>query len=48
MPDQYWAFAFYLDALALMAVSFGGIALPLLAWLAARLTRAGGSFTPPI
>jgi hypothetical protein len=39
MPDQYWGFAFYLDALALMAVGFGGIALPLAAWLAARLTR---------
>jgi hypothetical protein len=40
MPDQYWGFSFYLDALALMAVGLGGIALPLVALLAARLARA--------
>jgi hypothetical protein len=40
MPDQYWGFSFYLDALALMAVGFVGIALPLVAWLAARLVRS--------
>jgi hypothetical protein len=39
MPDQYRGFGFYLDALALMAVGFVGIALPLLAWPAARLAR---------
>jgi hypothetical protein len=39
MPNQYWGFSFYLDALALTAVGFAGIALPLLAWLAARLFR---------
>jgi hypothetical protein len=51
MPDQYWGFGFYLDALALMAVGFAGIAMPLPAWLAARAARprhsqvlaAGGS-----
>ena len=47
MPDQYWGFSFYLDALALMAVGFVGIALPLLAWLAARLTRATASSLRP-
>jgi hypothetical protein len=46
MPDQYWGFSFYLDALALMAVAFVGIALPLLAWLAARLTRVTASSRP--
>lgn len=40
MPDQYWGFGFYLDALALMAVGLSGIALPLVALLAARLARA--------
>jgi len=39
MPDQYWGFSFYLDSLALTAVGFAGLALPLLAWLAARLAR---------
>ena len=46
MPDQYWGFSFYLDALALTAVGFVGIALPLFAWLAARLTRVTASFPP--
>ena len=40
MPDQYWGFSFYLDSLALIAVAFGGIAMPLFAWLAARLVRS--------
>ena len=40
MPEQSWGFSFYLDALALTAVGFAGVALPLLAWLAARLARA--------
>ena len=40
MPAQNWGFSFYLDALALSAVCFAGVALPLAAWLAARLTRA--------
>jgi hypothetical protein len=47
MPDQYWGFSFYLDALALTAVAFGGIALPLLAWLAARLVRLTASSPRP-
>jgi len=47
MPDQYWGFGFYLDALALMAVGFVGIAMPLLAWLAARLTRSAHSHVLP-
>ena len=40
MPAQNWGFSFYLDALALSAVAFVGVALPLAAWLAARLARA--------
>ncbi|PYQ10324.1 MAG: hypothetical protein DMF83_00385 [Acidobacteria bacterium] len=47
MPDQYWGFSFYLDALALMAVGFVGIALPLFAWIAARLTRVTASSLRP-
>jgi Type I phosphodiesterase / nucleotide pyrophosphatase len=47
MPDQYWGFSFYLDALALMAVAFGGLALPALAWLAARATRVTASSRRP-
>jgi len=43
MPDQYWGFSFYLDALALTAVGFAGTALPLFAWLAARLVRVTAS-----
>ena len=39
MPDQHWGFSFYLDSLALVAVGFVGVALPLFAWLAARLAR---------
>jgi hypothetical protein len=47
MPDQYWGFSFYLDSLALMAVGFVGIALPLFAWLAARLFRPMASSRRP-
>jgi type I phosphodiesterase/nucleotide pyrophosphatase len=39
MPAHNWGFSFYLDALALSAVAFAGVALPLAAWLAARLAR---------
>jgi len=48
MPDQYWGFSFYLDALALMAVAFGGLALPLFAWLSARLFRVTASSRRPL
>src|SRR2546428_530470 len=47
MPDQYWGFSFYLDALALTAVGFVGITLPLFAWLAARLVRVTASSLRP-
>jgi hypothetical protein len=37
MPDMYWGFGFYLDALALMAAAFLSPLLPLVATLALRL-----------
>jgi hypothetical protein len=38
LPDSYWSFGFYLDALAVMAVGLGTPVLPLFAWLG-RLGR---------
>ena len=39
LPDQGWSFGCYLDCLALMAVGFAGVALPLVPRLAAPLRR---------
>ncbi len=39
MLDQNWGFSFYLDALAIMAVGFVAIALPLVAFAVARFAR---------
>jgi hypothetical protein len=39
MPDMYWSFGFYLDALALMAAAFAAPFLPLVAWAVGALGR---------
>jgi arylsulfatase A-like enzyme len=39
MPDQYWSFGFYLDALAVMAVGFAAPVLPVVAWPLGRPRR---------
>ena len=39
MPDQFWAFGFYLDTLAVMALGFGAPAMPLFAWAGAWMWR---------
>jgi 2,3-bisphosphoglycerate-independent phosphoglycerate mutase len=39
MPDQYWGFGFYLDALAAMATAFAAPLLPLVAWAVGRAWR---------
>jgi hypothetical protein len=33
LPDPYWGFGFYLDALALMAIAFSSLGAPILAFL---------------
>jgi hypothetical protein len=39
MPDQFWAFGFYLDTLALFAVGITAPLMPLAAWLGTALSR---------
>jgi hypothetical protein len=41
MPDMYWSFGFYLDALALMAACFAAPLQPLVAWAAGAIGRRG-------
>lgn len=41
MPDMAWAFGFYLDVLAVMAVAFTSPLLAVVAWLVARPGRKG-------
>lgn len=40
MPDQFWAFGFYLDTLAVVALGFAAPLMPLAAWAGAALSRA--------
>jgi hypothetical protein len=42
MPDLYWAFGFYLDALVVMAVGLASPLLPLPGWLGARVAARLG------
>jgi len=44
---QFAKMRFYLDALALTAVGFAGVAFPFVAWLAARLARPTASSLRP-
>jgi MFS family permease len=37
MPDQFWAFGFYLDTLAVVALGFSAPLMPLFAWLGTAL-----------
>jgi len=39
MPDQFWAFGFYLDTLAVVALGFSAPLMPLAAWAGAALGR---------
>jgi hypothetical protein len=39
MPDQFWAFGFYLDTLAVVALGFSAPFMPLAAWAGAALGR---------
>ena len=41
MPDQFWAFGFYLDTLAVVAVGMAAPLLPLAAWAGGALGRWG-------
>ena len=40
MPDQFWAFGFYLDTLAVVALGFSAPLMPLAAWAGAAVGRA--------
>ena len=40
MPDQFWAFGFYLDTLAVVALGFSAPLMPLAAWAGAWMGRA--------
>lgn len=40
MPDQFWAFGFYLDTLAVVALGFSAPFMPLAAWAGAALGRS--------
>jgi hypothetical protein len=40
MPDQFWAFGFYLDTLAVVALGFSAPLMPLASWSGAALGRA--------
>jgi hypothetical protein len=40
MPDQFWAFGFYLDTLAVVALGFSAPVMPLFAWTGGALTGA--------
>ena len=40
MPDQFWAFGFYLDTLAVVALGFGAPLMPLAAWSGAWVGRS--------
>jgi hypothetical protein len=40
MPDQFWAFGFYLDTLAVVALGFTAPAMPLAAWAGSALGRS--------
>jgi hypothetical protein len=40
MPDQFWAFGFYLDTLAVVALGVSAPAMPLFAWAGGALTGA--------
>jgi hypothetical protein len=41
MPDQFWAFGFYLDTLAVVALGTAAPLLPLAAWAGGALGRGG-------
>jgi hypothetical protein len=40
MPDQFWAFGFYLDTLAVTALGFSAPLMPLAAWAGAAAARS--------
>jgi hypothetical protein len=40
MPDQFWAFGFYLDCLAVVAVGLTAPLMPLFAWAGTALARS--------